>query len=509
MDNGTYEVIKSRLKKHGDDLIAKAEQLNAVRKDVFGAIESKLLSSERVLTDNNCIPRDMAPVDDCFIFGYNVHIGLKQKVELSDVFSIYRYDDESFEKEDLSLINNSQFEKDFDDLYRYYKNTFFAKFTILGPYFYMVFQTSSNVLDIKVFKWQIDGDQLIYVDARSEHEVKFHLGNDFKFEKATRDQQRTGLHPHVSILDKVFVETINGDLTIKVEDNTESGKGIYSEDVEDKDQNLDDAEISYVDLGQLIILKILPYKETENRYFVFNNKLKNVLRIDSIEHTCKLLPGGHGLIFPQGYYLQNGEHKFFDVPVEQPVFDELVTSSNGEDYQYIFYNMDSGTYLIYSYNVIEQTIDTPIVCSGYSHFNNGEMVVFRHENEPRKNHALQLWQTPYVGKDYQTEGDNDSVLYKIGNKDVVNCIAACRSVCKLIQKGESYESVYLDIVKEAQSILDAYFWIDKAEAFAIAEVLKEVKDTATFAIGEFEKVHVLRIPLRKKSLRLRNLRKHY
>ncbi len=498
MDNGTYEVIKSRLKKHGDDLIAKAEQLNAVRKDVFGAIESKLLSSERVLTDNNCIPRDMAPVDDCFIFGYNVHIGLKQKVELSDVFSIYRYDDESFEKEDLSLINNSQFEKDFDDLYRYYKNTFFAKFTILGPYFYMVFQTSSNVLDIKVFKWQIDGDQLIYVDARSEHEVKFHLGNDFKFEKATRDQQRTGLHPHVSILDKVFVETINGDLTIKVEDNTESGKGIYSEDVEDKDQNLDDAEISYVDLGQLIILKILPYKETENRYFVFNNKLKNVLRIDSIEHTCKLLPGGHGLIFPQGYYLQNGEHKFFDVPVEQPVFDELVTSSNGEDYQYIFYNMDSGTYLIYSYNVIEQTIDTPIVCSGYSHFNNGEMVVFRHENEPRKNHALQLWQTPYVGKDYQTEGDNDSVLYKIGNKDVVNCIAACRSVCKLIQKGESYESVYLDIVKEAQSILDAYFWIDKAEAFAIAEVLKEVKDTATFAIGEFEKVTRIKNTTQKK-----------
>lgn len=498
MDNGTYEVIKSRLKKHGDDLIAKAEKLNTVRKDVFGSIESKLLSSERVLTDNNCIPRDMAPVDECFIFGYNVHIGLKEKVELSDVFSIYKYNNDAFEKESLELINDNQFEKDFDDLYRYYKNTFFAKFTILGPYFYMVFQTSSNVLDIKVFKWQIDGNKLVYVDARSEHEVKFHLGNDFKFVKATRDQQRTGLHPHVSILDKVFVETINGDLTIKVEDNTESGKGIYSEDVEDKDQNLDDAEISYVDLGQIIILKILPYKEKDYRYFVFNNKLKNILRIDSIEHTCKLLPGGHGLIFPQGYYLQNGEHKFFNVPVEQPVFDELITSSNGEDYQYIFYNMESGTYLIYSYNVIEQTIDTPIVCSGYSHFNNGEMVVFRQENEPRKNHALQVWQTPYVGKDYEVAGNNDSVLYKIGNKDVVNCIAACRSICKLIQKGESYESVYLDIVKEAQSILDAYFWIDKEEAFNLSEVLKEVKETSTFAIGEFEKVTRIKNATQKK-----------
>ncbi len=488
MDNGTYEVIKSRLKTQGDDLIAKAEKLNKVRKDVFGAIETKLLSSERVLTENNCIPRDMAPVDNCFIFGYNVHIGLKQKVELCDVFSIYRYRDGTFEEESLNLIDNNTFKKDFDDLYRYYKNTFFAKFTIVGPYFYMVFQTSDDPLDIKVFKWQIDGDHLLYVDNRSEHEVKFHLGNEFKFEKATRDQQRTGLHPHVSILDKVFVETINGDLTIKVEDNTDSGKGIYSEDVEDKDQSLDDAEIYFVDLDQIIILKIRPYKEQVFRYFVFNNKLKNVLRIDSIEHTCKLLPGGHGLIFPQGYYLQNGEYKFFDVPVEQPVFDEIITSSNGEDYQYIFYNMESGTYLIYSYNVIEQTIDTPIVCSGYSHFNNGEMVVFRHENEPRKNHALQVWQTPYVGKDYSVAGDNDSVLYKIGNKDVVNCIAACRGVSKLIRKGESYESVYLDIVKETQRILDSYFWIDKEEAFNIAEILKVVKETATFAIGEFEKV---------------------
>ncbi len=67
MDNGTYEVIKSRLgKQGGDDLITKAEKLNTVRKEVFGSIESKLLSSERILTENNCIPRDMAPVDDCF-----------------------------------------------------------------------------------------------------------------------------------------------------------------------------------------------------------------------------------------------------------------------------------------------------------------------------------------------------------------------------------------------------------------------------------------------------------
>lgn len=488
MDTGTYDVIKNRLEKQGQDLKNKADQLNKVRKDVFGSIETKLLSSERILTENNCIPRDMAPVDDCFIFGYNVHIGLKNKVELSDVFSIYKLGDEGFEKESLSLIDDQLFKKDFEDLYQYYKNTFFAKFTILGPYFYMVFQTGKSPVDIKVFKWQIEGKSLKYIDDRSENEAKFVIGNKFDFIKATRDNQRTGIHPHVSILDRVFVETIGGDLTIKVEDNTKTGKGIYSEDVLDPDQNLDDAEISYMDLGQLIILKILPYKENDYRYFIFNDKLKNVVRIDSIEDTCELLPGGHGLIFPQGYYLQTGEYKLFDVPVEQAVFDQVIRSTNGEDFQYIFYNMESGMYLIYSYNVIEQTIDMPIVCSGYSHFNNGEMIVFRHENDPRKNHAIQVWQTPYVGKDFVIESNHTSELYKIGNKDVVECIAACRGVVKLVNKGDSYESVYLDIVNETQTIIDSYFWLSKEEAFNIVEVLKEIKETSTFAIGEFEKV---------------------
>ncbi len=489
MDTGTYEVIKSRLVGHGDDLKARLDKLNTQRKEVFGSIETKLLSSERIITENNCVPRDMAPVDGGFIFGYNVHMGLKTKIELSDVFSYYRYNEGKFQRESLEFIKDDIFIKDFNDLYIYYKKTFFAKFTITEPYFYMVFQTGESATDIKVFKWLMDGNKLTYVDNRSEHEVKFVNQKDFKFVSATRDDQRSGIHPHVSIMDKVFVETVGGDLTIKVEDNTESGKGIYSEEVEDKDQTLDDAEIAYVDIGQLILLRIRPYQEKAYRYFIFNAKLKNVIRIDSIKDTCMLLPGDHGIIFPKGFYLQNGEHKIFDVPTDGgAVFEQTVASLNGEDYQYIFYNMNSGTYLVYTYNVIEQTIDTPIVCSGYSHFENGEMIVFRHEDDPRKNHMIQVWQTPYVGKNYESESNNDSVLYNIGNKDVVDCMAACRVVCKLIEKGESYQSVYVDIVQESEQILDSYFWIGKEEAFNLKEALGEIKETSTFAIGEFEKV---------------------
>lgn len=488
MESGSYEVIKNRLITHGNDLMERVESLNAERKEVFGSIETKLLGSERILTENNCIPRDMAPVDGFFLFGYNVHMGLKSKVELSDVFSIYKFEEHTFVKQTLELIHDEQFSRDFDELYKYYKNTFFAKFTITEPYFYMIFQTGKNATDIKAFKWLIEGSTLTYVDSRSDHEVKFVNKNEFDFVQVTRDDHRMGVHPHVSILDKVFVETVGGDLTIKVEDNTDQGKGIYSEDVEDKDQNLDDAEIFYADLDQLIVLKIRPYKEKDYRYFIFNNKLKQVIRIDSIKDACMRLPGSHGLIFPKGYYLQNGEYKIYDVPAENSVFDQMIGSTNGEDYQYIFYNMDNGMYLVYSYNVIEQTIATPIVCSGYSHFNNGEMIVFKHENDPRKNHMIQIWQTPYVGKNHVSIGRSDSILFNIGNKDIVNCMAECKNVYKLIQKGERYQSIYMDIVKESQQIVDAYFWIDKEEAYNLKTVLLSIKETSIFAIGEFEKV---------------------
>lgn len=488
MENSTYEVIKNRLTRQGDELKEGVDSLNIAKNEVFGSIETKLLSSERIITDHNCIPSDMAPIDDLFVFGYNVNIGLKSKVELGDVFSVYRFKNHEFQKESLDLIHNEQFLKDFYDLYRYYKNTFFAKFTIKEPYLYMIFQTSNNATDIKAFKWLIKGDKLTYIDSRSEHEVKFTNNDVFNYVKTTRDDHHNGAHPHISILDKVFVEAVNGDLTIKIEDNTETGSGIYSEPVDDKDQNLDDADIYYVDLGEIIVLKILPYKENDFRYFVFNDKLKNVVRMDSLKDTCILLPGNHGIIFPKGYYLQSGEYKEFDIPTEGCVFEKMINASNGEDYQFIFYDIESGIYLIYTYNIIEQSIEAPILCSGYSHFNNGEMIVFKPEDEPRKNHMLQIWQTPYVGKNYVKERKNDSILYNIGNKDIVNCMADCMVVYKLIQKGESYQSIYIDIMKESEQIIDSYFWLDKKEAYGLKEILLRIKETSSFAIGEFEKV---------------------
>jgi len=488
LETGTYEVIKKRLLKHGNDLNERLEKLNDARKKVFGSIDTAIAGSERLITENNCVPRDMVPVGTSFIFGYNVYMGLKAKVELEDVFSMYEYKEHTFQKIALDALKDKQFMRDFEELYTYYKNTFFAKFSLVEPHLYMVFQTGKSAQDIKAFKWLIEDDRITYIDNRSDHEVRFQNDSEFDWTRVRREDHRSGLFPHVSIQDRVFVETLHGDLTIKVEDNTDTGKGIYSEPVEDKDQTLDDAEIYYTILGNLVLIKIRPYKENEFRYFIFNDKLKNVVRIDDIKSACMLLPDDHGLIFPKGFYLKSGEYKLFDVPVENCIFEQKDEAPNGEDYQYFFYNIDSGTYIVYSYNLIEQSVQTPIVCNGFSHFDNGEMIVFKAADEPRKNHMVQIWQTPYVGKNYVMETKDDSILYKIGNKDIVRCMADCRVLYNLIQKGESYADIYVDMVKESTHIVDSYFWISKEEAFGIKDVLVNITEASSSAVAEFEKV---------------------
>lgn len=487
LETGTYEIIRNRLLTQGTELRNRISQLNEARKTVFGAIETQLIANDRISTQNNCIARDIVAIGNTCIFGYNVHMGLRSGIQLADVFSVYEFKNAGFHVLPLDFLKNEKFETDFLNLYRYYKNTTFSKFAVIGSYLYMVFQVSPNVSDIKTFKWLIKDDTLTYIDNRSDHEYVFPEQFEFKWERPRRDMQRMGKHPHISILDKVFVETVGGDLTIKVEDNTEDGYGIYREDVTHADQTLDDAEFFYADLGNLIALKIRPYQETP-RYFIFNVKNQSVQRIDSLEDSGVLLPDNHGLIFSNGYYLQTGEFKIFDVGRRGKHFERRISSPNGEDHLYVYYSKSHGRYVLMSYNVIAQTVATPILCHGFTVFPNGELSYFRAEDEPTKHHVVQIWQTPYVLGDFIPSEHTDSYLYKVGNKDIVRLMAECTELQTLLNKEDSYAGLYLDLSKKATDILDAYYWIDKKEAFLLNEPLAEIRLSANSAIEEFEKV---------------------
>ncbi|MGD1960106.1 MAG: DNA repair ATPase [Fulvivirga sp.] len=490
LEEGTYEILQSRLRKQGDQLQQLLTKLNTERKEVFGSIETKLMTTERVNTVNNCIPCDMVPVGNYFLFGYNVHIGLKNETNLSDVFSLFTYRDHSFHEEELKLIQDKSFMDDFQKLYKYYKNTHFVKFFKRGVDLHMVFRIGKDVTDVKTFKWQISGNGLKYIDNRSDHEFMFPEQYDFSWTKTTRDDFRSGNFPHISIKDKVFVETVGGDLTVKIEDNTDNGRGIYSEPVDHKDQTMEDSDIYYAIVGNVVLLKIKPYQE-DFRYIVYNSKIQKARRVDEIKDACILLPDDHGLIFTNGYYLQSGEYKQFDNELKSMVFEKRIASPNGEDYLYVFYNRENGIYLLMHYNLIEQQVENPIICHGFSIFENGEMCLFRGDEEPKKHHAIQIWRTPYTGPDFKMETTNSSYLNKIGNKDVVKAMAECNELLNLINKDDTYSGLYLDLIKNSTDIIDSYHWLD-AQEYDLKQPLNEIRKVASSAVDEFEKVQKIR-----------------
>ncbi|MBJ6110752.1 DNA repair ATPase [Hymenobacter sp. BT523] len=492
LEGGTYEILRNRLQKSGAELKTRIDKLNAERKTVFGAIDTKLIGTGRISTEHNCVPWDMVPVGHRFLFGFNVVIGLKTEVELSDVFGAYSYANHEFTPLPLDLISNAQFAEEFRNLYRYYKNTQFVKFAVLGSHLFMVFRVGKSANDIKTFKWLLQGDALTYIDNRSDHEYVFPPQHEFAWKRTTRDMQRSGKHPHISIEDKVFVETIHGDLTIKVENNTTTGRGIYAEPVLDKDQTLDDSEIYYAVVGNIILLKIRPYQEQDYRYLLYNSKLQTAQRLDALAEACVLLPDNQGLIFPHGFYLQTGEGKLFEKGLRDMLFEKRIVSPNGEDFLYVFYNKDNGVYLLLSYNIIAQRVDNPISCHGYALFENGELCYFRKDDDPKKHHAVQIWQTPYVAPDFELPVTSGSYLYKLGNKEIVRAMAEAQEVLTLLGKDDSYAGLYLDLIRLTGTLTDTYHWLREPAAQALAEPLRNIQQAANAAVEEFDKVLSIR-----------------
>ena len=488
LERGTYEIIQNRLHNYSDELRERLNSLNAERRKVFGSIPTELISTQRITTAHNCTARDIVPVGNQFIFGFNVHMGLKAVTKIEDVFAVYEFSDGAMHEKSLDFIRNGKFEQEFFSLYKYYKDTSFQKFHLSGPHLYMVFQVGKTITDTKSFKFLIADGELRYIDNRSGHEVQFPPQHDFKWVRTHRDLHRDGDHPHISIEDRVFVETVGGDLTIKIEDNTEDGSGIYAEPVDDPDQSLDDAEVFYSIVGNIILLKVRPFKEEKFRYLVFNEKTQTARRLDSIKDACVSLPEDHGLIFSNGYYLQTGLHKTFENDISDLKFERRLASSNGEDYLYAFYNPTCGQYVLLSYNMIEQEVATPIICNGFSIFENGQLIYFKTDATAQKHHAMQIWQTPYVGEEFQVGEQQESYIYKIGNKDIVRAMSECHEVMNLISQDDSYSNLYVDLVKKSSDIIDSYFWLNQKQTFELAEPLGNIRDAATAAVDEFDKV---------------------
>ncbi len=499
IERGTYEIIRDRLLGHAKTLGDKAQALNQARLDLFGGAEMTVIGNERIRTENNCVPRDIAEIAGRLLFGYNVFLGLKRETAVADVFSMHSFEETAeggfvFDRAPPDFIADPRFVADFDELYQFYKSAKLLQLRDLGSKLLAVFQIGASVHDVKVFQWAVYPDgKTRYIDNRGERDHVFPSSHDFEWTVTTRDMHVSGQHPHVNILDDVFVETVGGDLTVKVEDNTGDGLGIYREPVDDPDQSLDDGEIHFAKVGVLILLKILPYREQEWRYLVFNTRTRSVDRIDAIGRSCLQLPEDHGIIFPGGYYLQSGETKSFAVETDDVEFLRMIRSPNGEDVLYVFYRREEGSTILLPYNMIRKEVQNPIQCSGYSRFDDGKTVVFRTQEEPTRIHPMQIWQTPFTSDEFAAKAPSTgSYLEKVGNADLVCGISDALSLRRAVEDQQPSVRIYEDIIAAATRMVDTYYWLDHQTVDDMLASIKEVRTTAELIVDEFEKVEQIR-----------------
>ena len=502
---GAYEQIRSRLAQQGEQLASLVASLNQRRLEEFGNKEMAIAGRLRYRTENNCVPRDMVQVADMVLFGFNVKLGLKKETQLEDVFALLKVDkksesDYAFEEAAIagSFLDQPRFRDDFTELYKFYKHTRLDQIRKTNGLLLLSFQIGEKLEDKRVFKFSCSADEkdIAYIDNRGERDIELPPKYDFEWTASKREDVVNGAHPHLNILDTIFIECIGGDFTVKIENNTDEGRGIYQEAVEDQTQSIDDAEISYALLGDLILLRVLPYREKAERFFVYNKLTEQIQRVDNIGGSCVQLPNDHGIIFPGGIFLQTGEMKSFelgDIPVNRFLFKRKVSSPNGEDVLFIFYEPMTGTIALLAYNMIEKALLNPLVGHGYALEDSGQLLLMHAKEEATRVHPLQLWETPFYSDEYAlNQPESTSILGKIGNAELVRGISSLFSITRLIDNQSVSAHLYQELGQTARRVFDEHYWISDPDFSDTANLLNEVLSSSELAVDEFEKVRAIR-----------------
>ncbi len=502
LEGGSYDVIRKRLLDTAGQLSKKAEELNARRTKTFGGSQLALITTERVRTENNCVPRDIRQVHGNLLFGYNVFVGLRTETHVNDVFSVHKFvqNGEAFDVSQIEVgpdhfLADPTFLRDFSDLYRYNKDTKLLMIRTAETRLLAIFQVGTAVSDVKVLRWGLAKDGSIkYLDARGDEDNVLPRQHAFGWKPLGREDQVSGDHPHYNINDEVFVETLHGDLTVKVENNTRDGRGVWREPVDDTNQSLDDAEVAWAKVGVLILIKIKPYREEKYRYLVYNTRNQTVVRIDAIGQSCLELPEDQGIIFPGGYYLRTGDYKVFDGENEGMVFRRSFKAPNGEDVLYVYDRIVDGTYLLLPYNLIRKDVQNPVSCHGYCTFDDGKLVIFKSlSDEPTKVHPIQIWQTPFCTQEHAAAAPTDgSFLAKVGNAELVRGISEALTLARIATVENPTRQTYEDTITSCRRMIDAFYWLPNEETCNLSATVADLAKIAETIIDEFEKVAAIK-----------------
>ncbi|MFJ1663187.1 DNA repair ATPase [Streptomyces anthocyanicus] len=495
-DAGAYEVLRDRLAAQTADLARRAGLLNARRVEEFGSARLELASTERLRTEHPGVPCDLAAVGDALLLGSTGRPGHRTgTAAVADVFTLYDRDLNPLPESAVpGLLDDPAFVREFADLHRYYRQARLLRLRPVGGRLLAVFRTGEKAADIRVLRWELTEDgRAAFLDPRGERDDVFPPSHDFEWTAATREDHVLGRHPHVSVRGEFHVSAVGGALTVKLEDDTETAGGVYSEPVDEPLQSLADADIAHARVGALILLRVRPYKEDTDRHLVFNTLTKSVVRLDGIGAACRRLPDDQGIVFPGGYCLATGVHKTYELDAAGLEFEREVRSPNGEDVLYAFHARGESRGLLLSYNTIRKEVANPLPCRGWALAEDGTFTVLRADgDEPAQVHPVQLWHSPYVSDTHAAAAPAGSgPLARVGNADLVRGISACLSVAGAVGDGITTAEGYRALAASCVRAADGHHWLGEADLGDLAGALAAVRETAEQVLAEFETVRDL------------------
>ncbi|MFF4474446.1 DNA repair ATPase [Streptomyces sp. NPDC001599] len=495
-DAGAYEVLRDRLAAQSADLARRAGLLNTRRVAEFGSARLELASTERLRTEHPGVPRDLAAVSDALLLGSTGRPGHHTRTAaVADVFTLYDRDLNPLPESAVpGLLDDPAFAREFADLHRYYRQARLLRLRPVSGRLLAVFRTGEKADDIRVLRWELTEDgRAAFLDARGERDDVFPPSHDFEWTAASREDHVLGRHPHVSVRGEFHVSAVGGALTVKLEDDTETAGGVYSEPVDEPLQSLADADIAHARVGALILLRVRPYKEDTDRYLVFNTLTKSVVRLDGIGLACRRLPDDQGIVFPGGYCLATGVHKSYELDAAGLEFEREMRSPNGEDVLYAFHARGESRGLLLSYNTIRKEVANPLPCRGWALAEDGTFTVLRADgDEPAQVHPVQLWHSPYVSDTHAAAAPTGSgPLARVGNADLVRGISACLSVAGAVGEGITTAEGYRALAASCVRAADGHHWLGEADLGDLAGALAAVRETAEQVLAEFETVRDL------------------
>ncbi len=433
----SYDLLRDRLADVAQRLATAAGSLNARRAEAFASVALAVAEQDRVRTDAACVPRDAVCVGDLLLLGCNVPSGLSTARAVGDVLTLYRlvrrsasdWDVNALSPEDPAwFLGDAEFQRDFTEIYRYYADARLESLAIVGEEIRMVFGIGSALEDTRTLRWRLRPGERPAYSGSSTADGRTDDRYDFAWQPIGREALRGGRWPTSQCSTRCNLGRAGkGRIEFRIDDGVsrlhDGGRPVLSEAIEEHEADLAEHRVAAVRVGELVLVRLLPYRESVERFYVYSRLTRTMQRVDALERGCRQLPEHQGVVFPGGYVLDGGESRVFLTDASGYVLEAAHRSPNGEDVLYVYRRPDSGSELLCAYNLVRREMAVPVASIGYALFPDGTIVCVRASDEPQRVHTIAIHTSPFCAPEhYAPEVDSSTFLGRIGNAELVLAI---------------------------------------------------------------------------------------